>query len=44
MDEFDPTDTHPDTRRREMIGFLLLALVAGLMIVVAVVLGGGVGD
>lgn len=44
MDDFDPTDTTPDIRRRDLIGLVVLAFVAGLMIVVAVVLGGGVGE
>lgn len=40
MDDFDPPDTTSTVRRRELIGFIFLALVAGLMIVVAVALGG----
>ena len=44
MSNFDPPDTSNATRRRELIGFLLLALVAGAMIVVAIAVGGGVGD
>lgn len=44
MDDFDPTDTTTDTRRRELLGFIVLALVAGLMIVIALALGGGVED
>lgn len=44
MDEFDPTDTTSEMRRRDLFGFLLLALVAGLLIVLAVTIGGIDGD
>ncbi len=44
MSDLDPIDGPSQIRRRELFGFLLLALVAGLMIVVAVALGGGVDD
>ena len=44
MNDFDPPDTSSATRRRELLGFVLLALVAGAMIVVAIAVGGGVGD
>ena len=43
MSDFDPIDAPSDFRRRDLIGLLLLALVAGAMIVVAVTLG-GIGD
>lgn len=39
--EDDGPSRGPSTR--DLLGFVLLALVAGLMIVVAVSLGGGVG-
>jgi hypothetical protein len=44
MDEFEPTDTSAAMRRRDLIGMVILALVAGALIVVAVVLGGGLSD
>ena len=44
MNELEPIDGPSGLRRRDLFGFLLLALVAGLMIVVAVVMGGGVDD
>lgn len=44
MGDFEPTDTTSAMRRRDLIGLVILALVAGGMIVVAVILGGGVGD
>ncbi len=44
MSDFDPIDAPSEMRRRDLIGLVLLMLVAGLMIVVAVVAGGGVGD
>jgi len=44
MDEFEPTDTTSSMRRRDLIGMVVLALIAGAMIVVAVVLGGGLSD
>lgn len=44
MDEFEPTDTTSSMRRRDLVGLVILALVAGVMILVAVVVGGGLSD
>jgi len=44
MNDLEPIDGVSGLRRRDLFGFLLLALAAGLMIVVAVVMGGGVDD
>lgn len=44
MSDFDPIDAPSELSRRDLIGLVLLTLVAGLMIVVAIVAGGGVGD
>lgn len=44
MSDFGPVDPDANARRRELFAFLLMALVAGLLIVAGVMLGGGPGE
>ena len=44
MNDFEPTDGSSEMKRRDLVGLLIITLVAGLLIVGAIVLGGVVGD